>query len=418
MNQNTSDPLEVVIIHALEGLRQIQPRDPQKAARGREQFLIRADVATRAAQPDRVDPLSEQPITTSSVKRLKGWFEQITQPPLKKERFAMFPTLATILVSLALLFGGAGATVFAAQDSLPDDALYPVKTWSEDLRLELAAEPSAQIELALNFANRRMEEMSGLTAQGSNVPAGVADRWQRQVEFALALAAGQSGADLEPLLLRIREQLRIQDQLLTRMRLHNPEEATPLMAQLQTRLRERLQLVEAGLEAPSGFQYHDRHGPGGRPNDPPEGGYDPGPGAGDGPADGSGEQYGPGPGDGPEDGTGEQYGPGSGDGLEDGTGEQYGPGPGECTQDCEGEQYGPGPSAGDSPEDGTGEQYGPGPGKGDAPEDGTGEQNGPGPGPGDCTGGCDQEGGGQNSSGEQGGPDKSGGNGGGNGSKP
>ncbi len=305
----------------------------------------------------------------------------------------MIPTLATILLSLTLLFGGAGATVFAAQESLPDEPLYPVKTWSEDLRLELASAPSSQLDLALSFAHRRMLEMVGLVEGGLQVPAQVAERWQRQMDLALALAAEQTGADLEPVLLRIRDRLQAQDRLMTRLRQHSPDESTPLMAQVQARLRERLRLVEAGIEDPLQFQQHYRHGT----ENAPESGY------------------GPGPGESPEDGSGEQYGPGPGDCTEDCEGEQYGPGP----SDGPGNHYGPGPGAGDGPEDGSGEQYGPGPGEGDGPEDGSGEQYGQGPGAGECTGDCTQkEDGQQNSPGGQNNPNESGGNGGGNGGKP
>lgn len=396
MNTDTGNPFEAEIIQALEGLRQVPPRDPQKAARGREQFMSLVNASARSGHLTQRS-ISERAITTGPAKRLIGWIERITQSPFKKERFAMIPTLATILVSLALLFSGAGATVFAAQDSLPDDVLYPVKTWSEDLRLELASAPATQIELALNFANRRMAEIGGLTAEGLTVPAQVTERWQHQVEFALGLAAGQPEEALEPLLLRIREHLRTQDQLLTQLRQHQPDESTPLMARVQTRLREQLRLVEAGLEDPLGFQQHYRYGPGGKIDDAPQGGYGPG----DGLKDGTGEQYGPGPGDSPEDGTGEQYGPG--------------PGPGDGPEDGTSEQYGPGPGAGDGPEDGTGEQVGPGPGAGDGPG------NEYGPGAGDCTEDCDHP---EDGTGEQYGPGHDGddhGNSsqsGGNGGKP
>lgn len=394
MNSDARDPFEVEIIRALDGLRQVPPRDRQKATRGREQFLIQATAAAQAhqaqaglaAKPDRPARI-EEAITTSPVKRLNGWIERIVQPPTQKERFAMIPTLATILVSLTLLFGGAGATVFAAQDSLPDEVLYPVKTWSEDLRLELASAPSSQLDLALSFAHRRLLEMTGLGQGGLPVPAQVAERWQRQMDLALALAAEQTDADLEPLLLRLRDRLQAQDRLMTQLRQHSPDESTPLMAQMQARLRERLRWVEAGIEDPLQFQQHYRHGPGGGAENAPEPGYGPGPG--EAPEEGSGNQYGPGP--------------GAGDGREDGSGEQYGPGPG----------------ASDGPEDGSGEQYGPGPGQGDGPEDGSGEQYGPGPGAGECTGDCTQQDGGQqNSSSGGNSPNESGGNGGGNGGKP
>ncbi|MBE0684375.1 MAG: hypothetical protein IH585_00075, partial [Anaerolineaceae bacterium] len=66
--------------------------------------------------------------TTVSVPR-KSWWNQLN---IKKETFSM--KLITIATILSLLLGG-GITAVAAQDSLPGDLLYPVKTLVEDIEL-------------------------------------------------------------------------------------------------------------------------------------------------------------------------------------------------------------------------------------------------------------------------------------------
>ncbi len=81
----------------------------------------------------------------------------------------MFSILTAVVLTLTVLFGGAGATVYAAQSSMPDEALYPLKTISEDLRLNLAVDPEAQIKLLLNYADERVGEMAKLLDQGEPV---------------------------------------------------------------------------------------------------------------------------------------------------------------------------------------------------------------------------------------------------------
>ena len=78
----------------------------------------------------------------------------------------MFSTFSTILLIAALLLGGGGATAVAAQTAEPDGALYPVKVWSEEVRFDLARTDQNRLELALQFANRRMAEIQNQLAAG------------------------------------------------------------------------------------------------------------------------------------------------------------------------------------------------------------------------------------------------------------
>ena len=66
--------------------------------------------------------------------------------------------LAAIIV-LSVLAGG---TAYAAQGSLPGDLLYPVKTGGEDARLLLTVDSAARVELNLEFARARLQEISRL----------------------------------------------------------------------------------------------------------------------------------------------------------------------------------------------------------------------------------------------------------------
>ena len=79
-----------------------------------------------------------------------------------------------IVIAFALavvaFFGGTSATVYAAQDSLPDQGLYPVKLWIEDSLLALTISPPARLSTILDFADRRVAEMQGLVSAWKPVP--------------------------------------------------------------------------------------------------------------------------------------------------------------------------------------------------------------------------------------------------------
>jgi hypothetical protein len=70
-------------------------------------------------------------------------------------------TLA-LIISVVVISMLAGGTAYASQNSLPGDILYPVKIETEDARIWLASSNSAKIELNLQFAQTRVEEMKRL----------------------------------------------------------------------------------------------------------------------------------------------------------------------------------------------------------------------------------------------------------------
>ena len=70
-------------------------------------------------------------------------------------------------LALFVIFAAGGATVYAAQDDIPGQNLYQVKTWSEDAAMNLAmSEDQTRLEYALDFADRRVAEASGLLSAG------------------------------------------------------------------------------------------------------------------------------------------------------------------------------------------------------------------------------------------------------------
>ncbi len=342
------EPLDPDIKRRLDILRDVPDRSRPRASRGRAQFLYQAQEMRQA-------------VTNRGGARHKGW---IVLPLFRKKEPVRMSTLATILVILSLVFGGSTATIAAAQSALPDQPLYQLKLVSEDVGEKLAFENQIRFELALQFASRRLAEMEKLMLKGETPPEEVLTRYQNQMQNALRLAANMPEEDFTPALLRLRETLRQQEQIVRRLQELQP--GLPLVKQLMAMIQTRLQLAENGLQDPLEFRNQVRTGQG-EDFTPPQGdGFTPGDGV---PNGGPGGVEPPGPGNGYSDGNNNPW-----------TGVSPEPGSGFS-------QEGGNPWTDDAPTPASG--YGPGGGNGDnpwtegtpTPGSGYGGASGTGPGP-------------------------------------
>ncbi|NMB67221.1 MAG: hypothetical protein GYA20_00480 [Chloroflexi bacterium] len=326
----------------LESLHAAPPRDPARAAQARAAFLAAANSAGAVSAAPR-----------SRLNHWKNTIRGFFRP--QQERKPMFSTFGTILLIAALLLGGGGATAVAAQTAEPDGALYPVKVWSEEVRFDLARTDQNRLELALQFADRRMTEIQNQLAAGEAPDAALQLRLQNQLELALRLAAGMPPEEAPGALLRV--QAAFQNQLRAAEAWQTTDPAgEQLRQQVRAMLQERLNLCAEGLQDPLLLRQRMQERLQNRinvdPTLPAEGSLNPwteGT-----PTPGSG--YGPGPGDNQNPWTEGTPTPGSG----------YGPGPGDGTPICENCTPGVGPGPGDG--DGTPECT---PGTGPGPGDGT-----------------------------------------------
>jgi len=64
-----------------------------------------------------------------------------------------------VIVAVVLAFSALGGTAYAAQDSLPGDALYPVKLGVERITMMFRGDDVVRAERTLNFADKRVREM-------------------------------------------------------------------------------------------------------------------------------------------------------------------------------------------------------------------------------------------------------------------
>ncbi|NWG08004.1 MAG: hypothetical protein HXY35_15110 [Chloroflexi bacterium] len=167
--------------------------------------------------------------------------------------------LVSIIVVTGLLFGG-GATVSAAQDDLPGQPLYAVKTASEDISLQFRNTPEEKVARLMELAQIRIQEMTALTEAGQTPPEAVAARLEQHIQMALQTCAKMEDAALDQTLLQIRDQLRQQDRDMEQLQLHASSDALPLLERTRTMLQLRLQLVDDGLLNREQFRHTVRNG--------------------------------------------------------------------------------------------------------------------------------------------------------------
>jgi hypothetical protein len=246
MNQQQENP-EVFVQQQMEKLRQAPPRNLDKAAQGRRQFLEQARLAAARVN-------SQQAVSNIAPSRLNGWISLIRNPLRRKEPYSMIAVFSSLVVILALFLGGAGATVYAAQDSLPNQGLYPLKIASEDVQFRLANSEQTRLNLQLAYADRRVSELAALMAAGEPAPEHVANRLENHLRLALQLAAGMDEEAVPPALLQIRTHMRSQERLMELMHSNMPTVADPVLSRVRLMLRQQLNIVEDGLAEPQNFR--------------------------------------------------------------------------------------------------------------------------------------------------------------------
>jgi hypothetical protein len=218
----------------LDEIKPVPARDLQMVLRGRAQFLGRA-------------------VSASESRRHKGW-----NSIFRKEQYAM-NMIISILVIAGLLFGG-GATVSAAQDDLPNEPLYAVKVWSEDLSLQVQNNPEAKLDRLMELAQTRIQEMTQLVNAGQALPDQVQLRLEQHIQQALQICSNLEDAALNQTLLQLRDRLQQQDRDMERLQIHANQDAQPILERTRTMIQERLRLVDDGLLNHEMFRYAVQNG--------------------------------------------------------------------------------------------------------------------------------------------------------------
>lgn len=304
----------------LNVLHQAPQRDEKVAAASRQRYLQQVD--DFIARGQRVAPAATN-----------RWAF------LRQKSFATL-ALTSLLVLVLLISSGAGVAA-AALGTLPGEALYPVKTFTEDMRLALTVSDNNEFNLLIEYVERRYDEVDALQAKGEPIPDSVAERLGEQLGTMLRTAANMDDMEMLHSLTDMHNMLqpmyqgtngdqdRVQDQFQDK-----------LMAQVQKTIRESWDATELGLNDPLQFRYtysytyqymYKHAGENGNMQDPVGTAWGNGPLLDGTPTPAAGPSYGPGPDDGPldsGDNDGENsYGPGVTPNPDDELPDQYyGPG--------------------------------------------------------------------------------------------
>ncbi len=209
----------------IKNLDNVPPRNPDKAYAGRVNFIRQAKI-------------QKGNVTNPTIMRLTVW-DRITQ--LKETKIMK---LAGIVTIIALLLGGTGASMAAAQASMPGDLLYPVKILSEDIRLDLTTDDENQFNLAMKFTQRRFDEIQTIL-EGEGTPSEeMIATYQNQIKhnLELALELDEPEAAIE----EFQGMLQNQNQIM--MQFNQGEVIEPYQFQMKSMMQYHLEMIEEGVQ--------------------------------------------------------------------------------------------------------------------------------------------------------------------------
>ena len=233
------DDLDPQLKKKLEKLQEVPPRTERDILRGKALFLNKAV------------NIASQPVTGLQKWRRKKWLGKKPDPALtRKERFPVMGTVTAIVLALALLFGGTGGTVYASQSSIPGEALYPVKTLSEDVRNMITIDPQASIDLNLDLADRRVAEIASLEEEGLPLEESVVVRLENHLNTALQQAANLEGDEFDEAVEQVKSRLEVQEKNMQQVNMNEDPKGEALRIMSSNMIQERIRLLEEGEESP------------------------------------------------------------------------------------------------------------------------------------------------------------------------
>jgi hypothetical protein len=110
-------------------------------------------------------------------------------------KFTAFSILAALAV-ISLLSGSLGMIATVTRNTLPGDALFPLKVKLEHARLKSADDSIAQANLYLQFGGRRLSEIRYLLDQGRYADVALAtSEFTRNIQRTLVIVRAQSNVD-------------------------------------------------------------------------------------------------------------------------------------------------------------------------------------------------------------------------------
>lgn len=153
MNKNEQQ-IEQELEALLKELRTAPVRDPEAVRLGRGRFAEQVDAYLQRAT---LAHMAADGVWISIQNRISE--------VLTVNKFAV-TLIAIVLTAAIVLFGSATATVSAANEALPGDALYSIKMGIEQTQVRLAGSAFDEAMFYLDFAERRLDEITKLLSSG------------------------------------------------------------------------------------------------------------------------------------------------------------------------------------------------------------------------------------------------------------
>jgi len=174
--------------------------------------------------------------------------------------------LKTALI-LTLTFGSVGGAAAMSADSLPHSSLYPTKLAVEQVRVQLASDPSDKAELHLEFAQTRLKEMERMAWAGEAPDEAMMKRLQSHLQQGLHFTAQAPDEAMLRWMVKARQMAQDQEQRLTRVQLQAGHAAHDSLQQALGVLEQWQQEMDGGLLDPQTFRWrHNLQ----RPEDAPD----------------------------------------------------------------------------------------------------------------------------------------------------
>ena len=158
---------------------------------------FRAELRPLLQLAARVEPVGEPPSDAFKRRARERLLNVMASTPqVSPRRFrVLFParrfsfTTATAVAAAVILVAGT-TTVLAAQGSLPNDFLYPVKTSVESLRLAFTWSPTARADYHVQLARDRAAELAEMSRRGRNIDPATLEAAIDQLDRAVTEIAG------------------------------------------------------------------------------------------------------------------------------------------------------------------------------------------------------------------------------------
>jgi len=225
-----------------EALKEKAPqRDAEEAAKGRTHFMAEVKGLQK---PQPTSWLADFRKTLASL-QIRG-----------NRRLAT--AVASVLIALIITLGSVGGTVYASQDSLPTQALYAVKTLTEDIQLRFADQTQEKIDLLEKFTNRRVDEVTTLAERGEDIPQDTISRFERHTETMLKLSAELEGENQAQTLSHIRNALQVHEEVIQKLAERESGKAGEALRMVQGRLRSQIKRIEEGMLDPTTLQENNQ----------------------------------------------------------------------------------------------------------------------------------------------------------------